>query len=69
MILDDDTVINLEVVEAVHHPVQAETMLESVPNVRSVRLSCDHDHSLQLVFDREARPGRLPRQRFNTKGA
>jgi NAD+ kinase len=57
MILDDDTVINLEVVEAVHHPVQAETSIDSVRDVHYARLSCDHDRSLLLAFDRETRPG------------
>jgi NAD+ kinase len=57
IVLDDGAVINLEVIEAVHHPVRAETSFESVPDVHCARLSCDHDHSLLLVFDRDTRSG------------
>jgi NAD+ kinase len=52
IVLDDDAVISLEVIEAVHHPVRAETIVESLSDVHCARLSCDHDHSLLLVFDR-----------------
>ena len=54
MILDDYAVIDLEVGEAVHHPVRSETSFDSVSNVSRATLSCDYVHSLLLLLDGEA---------------
>jgi NAD+ kinase len=59
MVLDDGGVIDLEVLESVHHPVRAETSIDTVPDVHCARLSCDRDVSLLLVFDRD-NPSCLP---------
>jgi NAD+ kinase len=57
IVLDDGAAVELEVLEAVHHPVRADTSTDGVLNVRRARLCCDRNHTLRLVFDQERGEG------------
>ena len=65
LVLDDHSIVDIEVIEADHHPVRLETSTESVPNVRRVRLSLERSSSLTLLFDRDTPPSSGGHERFS----
>jgi NAD+ kinase len=51
MIVSNNATIEVEVLEPAHRPVRLETNLQEVADVCRVRISCDRDTGLQLLFD------------------
>ncbi|MEY9626341.1 NAD(+)/NADH kinase [Sinorhizobium fredii] len=54
MVLGGRAILDVKVIEAIHHPVRMETVIDTVPNIRRARLFCSRDHTVTLLFDREA---------------
>jgi NAD+ kinase len=50
-IVSNSATIEVEVLEPAHRPVRLETSLQEVTDVSRVRISCDRDTDLQLLFD------------------
>ncbi|MCM5691666.1 ATP-NAD kinase [Sinorhizobium meliloti] len=58
VVLSDHEILDVEVIEAVHRPVQIRTTSETVPNICRARLFRSPDRTVTLLVDREAQ-GRL----------
>lgn len=54
IVLSDRAILDVEVVEAAHHPVRVETAIDAVPNIRRAQLFCTREREATLLFDREA---------------
>ncbi|MEI2297432.1 ATP-NAD kinase [Ensifer sp. MJa1] len=52
-VVHDHIILDIEVVEPEHHPVQVETVVEIVPGIRRARLSCSGHCKATLLLDRE----------------
>ncbi len=52
MVLNDRIILDVDVVEAEHHPVRIETIIETVPDIRHARLCCNGDRTITLLLDR-----------------
>ncbi|UIJ91880.1 ATP-NAD kinase [Sinorhizobium meliloti] len=58
IVLSDHSILDIEVIEAVHRPVQIATTSETVLNISRARLFRSPDRTVTLLVDREAQ-GRL----------
>jgi len=58
IVLSDHSILNVEVIEAVHCPVQTATTSETVLNISRARLFRSPDRTVTLLVDREGQ-GRL----------
>ncbi|MDW9912771.1 ATP-NAD kinase [Sinorhizobium meliloti] len=54
VVLSDRATLDVEVIEAAHHPVQIVTTSGTVPNISRARLFRSPDRTVTLLFDREA---------------
>lgn len=52
-ILSDQVILDVDIVEAEHHPVRIETVLETIPDVRHARLFCNGNLKSTLLLDRD----------------
>lgn len=50
-VVSNSATIDVEVLEPPHRPVRLETSLREVTDLYRVRISCDRDTALQLLFD------------------
>ncbi|MDW9378523.1 NAD(+)/NADH kinase [Sinorhizobium meliloti] len=57
-VLSDHEILDVEVIEAAHRPVQIATTSETIPNICRARLFRSPDRTVTLLVDREAQ-GRL----------
>lgn len=54
VVLSDRAILDVEVVEASHHPVRIETAIDAVPDIRRAQLFCNREREATLLFDRVA---------------
>ncbi|KSV72403.1 hypothetical protein N183_26415 [Sinorhizobium sp. Sb3] len=52
-ILHEHIILDIEVVEPEHHPVQVETVIETVPDICRARLGCSGHCKTTLLLDRD----------------
>lgn len=54
VVFGDGAILDVDVIEATHHPVRIETAIDTVPDICRARLFRSRDRTVTLLFDREA---------------
>lgn len=53
IVLEDGAILDVDVIEPIHHPVRMETDIDTIPNICRAHLLKSRDHKVTLLFNRE----------------